>query len=194
MNTPKQERSRISYEGFLTAAQYLLEEHGLDKLSSNAIIERAGMTPPAFYRWFENKYEVLRVLSDRLMSSQNQIIQTGAPDRLPTIEEIKRQTQKGLHDTLGVTRNFRGGYELMVSIRAIPELVNVRLDSHENMAHVIATNLLNVGYDGDRAEIISKARLSIEIGYATIEMLFETDFGDCDFLIESAATAIASLW
>ena len=49
---PLQERSRQTYEAILAAAAQLLEEVGIDSLSTNMICARANLTRPALYRYF----------------------------------------------------------------------------------------------------------------------------------------------
>ena len=52
---PKQERAQATYERLLDVAGALLGEVGLDRISTNMICARAGLTPPALYRYFNNK-------------------------------------------------------------------------------------------------------------------------------------------
>ncbi len=68
---PKQARAIKTYEAILTAASELLVEVGLERISTNLIAERAGITVPALYRYFPNKYSVLNALGGRLMNHQN---------------------------------------------------------------------------------------------------------------------------
>ena len=51
----------------IAAAQDLLADKGLAAFNSNAIVERAGVTPPTFYHYFANKQALLRELGERLM-------------------------------------------------------------------------------------------------------------------------------
>lgn len=68
---PQQERSRKTYERLLDVAGELLSEVGIERISANLICERADVTPPAFYRYFGDKYAVLEALAARLMARQN---------------------------------------------------------------------------------------------------------------------------
>ncbi|WP_445380862.1 TetR/AcrR family transcriptional regulator, partial [Pseudomonas syringae] len=49
-------------------------EVGIERLSTNLVCERAGLTPPALYRYFPNKYALLTVLGERLLEKQNERI------------------------------------------------------------------------------------------------------------------------
>ena len=44
----------------------LLAEVGIERISTNMIAARAGLTPPALYRYFADKYAVLEALADDL--------------------------------------------------------------------------------------------------------------------------------
>ena len=61
-NRPRQERAKRTYESILVAAAELLVEVGVERISTNLIAERAGITVPALYRYFPNKYAVINAL------------------------------------------------------------------------------------------------------------------------------------
>src|ERR1700754_4768107 len=72
---PKQERAQATYERLLDVAGELLAEVGIDRITTNLICARAGVTPPALYRYFEDKYAVLEALGRRLMERQNIVLE-----------------------------------------------------------------------------------------------------------------------
>ena len=74
-NKPRQERAKRTYEAILVAAAELLVEVGVERISTNLIAERAGITVPALYRYFPNKYAVLNALGAVLMDRQNEVFQ-----------------------------------------------------------------------------------------------------------------------
>lgn len=192
-SAPKQARAKETYEALLSASQEVLAEVGIEGFNSNAIVERVGMTPPAFYRYFPNKHSVLAELGKRLMDAQNEILIGFETDGLVTREEFVAESIHILKETLEITRSFSGGYALLVSLRAIPELKPVRLESHDEMARVLARQLKRQGVAGRSSTIVSKARLAIEIGYGTVEMLFDTDFKDEKIVLASAADGMAAV-
>jgi AcrR family transcriptional regulator len=63
--SPKQERSRLTYERILEAAEGLFAEKGWDSLTTNAIAEAAGVSIGSLYRYFPDKAAVLRALASR---------------------------------------------------------------------------------------------------------------------------------
>lgn len=53
---PAQQRGAETYERILEVAAALLAEVGIERLSTNLICSKAGLTPPALYQYFPNKY------------------------------------------------------------------------------------------------------------------------------------------
>ncbi|WP_446653411.1 TetR/AcrR family transcriptional regulator [Blastomonas sp.] len=72
--TPLQDRARATYEQIIQATGELLPEIGIERLSTNIIAERAGLTPPALYRYFPNKYAILSEMGRRLITAENEAI------------------------------------------------------------------------------------------------------------------------
>src|SRR4051812_2665951 len=64
---PAQQRGTDTVERILEVAARTLADVGIERLSTNLICECAGLTPPALYRYFPNKYAVLGELGQRLM-------------------------------------------------------------------------------------------------------------------------------
>ena len=197
VTAPKQARARETYERLLAMGQQVLSESGIEGLSSNVVVERLGLTPPAFYRYFPNKYELLRELGNRLMAAQNAVLIESDHKRPATHEQFVEQTFELLSETLEATRSFVGGYALLVSMRALPEIRAVRLDSHEQMAALMAKRLVGGASSGTRAAKggaqIANTRLAVEVGYSAIEMLFETNFKNEETVLRGAARGIAAI-
>ena len=61
-NRPRQARAKRTYEAILSSAAELLVEVGVERISTNLVAERAGITVPALYRYFPNIYWVLFTL------------------------------------------------------------------------------------------------------------------------------------
>ena len=93
---PAQQRSSETYERILAVTAETLAEIGFERLSTNIVCERAGLTPPALYRYFPNKYALLYELGRRLMQRQNALSRAGSggglcPDR-PAISTRARRS------------------------------------------------------------------------------------------------------
>src|SRR3546814_2992087 len=55
----------------------------MDRISTNMICERAGVTPPALYYYFCDKYEVIAALGERLMDRQNHVLTSWLAQHAP---------------------------------------------------------------------------------------------------------------
>ena len=190
---PKQARSKETYERILAAAQDLLEASGIEAFNTNAVVDRAGMTPPALYRWFPNKHVILEVLSERLMAAQNVVIEEHFGSVPLDAEAYIEATKQILEDTIEVTQRFGGGHTLLVAMRAIPVLQPVRLSSHNQVSKLLSERLIEAGYQGKPAEMYARSRLCVETGYAAIEMLFETGFKNRKVTIDACAHSHATI-
>ena len=71
---PAQSRARETIEQIIVATAELLEEVGFERLSTNMVCKRANITPPALYRYFPNKYAILREMGRRLMEAEDAIV------------------------------------------------------------------------------------------------------------------------
>ncbi|MCX5085477.1 MULTISPECIES: TetR/AcrR family transcriptional regulator [unclassified Streptomyces] len=62
---PVQARSRETVERILDAAAVLLEEGGVEAVTTRVIAERAGITAPSLYRFFADRDQVLDALMEQ---------------------------------------------------------------------------------------------------------------------------------
>jgi AcrR family transcriptional regulator len=195
-NKPKQERAKRTYDAILAAAAELLVDVGIERISTNLVAERAGVTVPALYRYFPNKYAVLHALGAGLMDRQNAVFQRwfehyfvqDDPQRLlDNIYELLKRTCE-------VTRAQPGGLAVLQALRAVAPLQELRLDSHRMVANQFATSVaLWLALPMDNL-IQTKARLSIDSGYAIVEMALEERALSADILLREGARMIQLYW
>lgn len=171
---PRQERALLTYERLLDVAGELLAEVGIERISTNMICARAGMTPPALYRYFHNKYAVLEALGRRLMDRQNVVLfawlDKYAPQGLAALSEAVEELMR---ETARVTASEVGAVWTLRALRAVPQLTHVRIESHrlvtDRMADAYAPLLPNL----PREVLWRRLRISVEFGFAADEMLNE---------------------
>jgi AcrR family transcriptional regulator len=187
---PVQARAQATREALVMAAAELLSKVGVERLSSNLICAHAELTPPAFYRYFKDKYDILEELGARLMEAQNQaILPLLARDDLD-VSEADLKTL--ILDSIEITRTFPGGQWVLRALRAVPALQHVRIGSHRRMSALIAKALAkHKGAISARAAL--EARLLIDMGYAAIELAFDEPKLKREAIAESAARALATL-
>lgn len=193
-NKPRQKRAIKTYARVLDVAARLLEEEGVERISTNLIAEKAGITPPTLYRYFPNKYAVLRALGDRLMQEQNEIFERYLARAGDSIAAQIEGTYDILIETLRVTEQHPGGLSIMRALRAVPTLQQVRLASHHQVTDEWAKHLSTLFPKVSRTELWIKARLTVDIGYAAIEMAMEEQKISSETVLREATTAITAYW
>ena len=193
-NRPQQQRAIRTYEAILSATGELLCEVGLERVSTNNIAERAGVTVPALYRYFPNKYAVLNALRARLMDAQNEVFArwqrryiTGKPSQamLDNIYYL-------LYDIYTVTHEFPGGLEIMHGMQAMAPLQEVRLESHWAVAETfgrIWSTQFQLPFTHD---LFRRARVAIGMGFMAVEMALEDHRLDPDVVLRDGGDAISA--
>ncbi|WP_353227885.1 TetR/AcrR family transcriptional regulator [Novosphingobium sp.] len=187
---PVQLRGASTVAQLLDTAALLLEELGFERLSTNRICAAAGLTPPAIYRYFPNKYAVLKALGERLMASQN-----AALDQWVTLEfdpdDLPGSYRAMLNGQLAATRREIAGAWIMRALHATPVLAEVRHASHAAVTDMLSAWVAEQWphIDGDAAR--RRVRLMVEFGYAVIEMLCERPDPDEAQTVDDAARILA---
>jgi AcrR family transcriptional regulator len=165
-----------TFEYLLTTAGQLLSEVGFEGLSTNLICKRAGMTPPALYRYFPNKYAVLQELGRRLMRAQDYAffawMAEGGLDTA-TVEEAVASNQRLQTEVNAITRRQPGGIWIMRALRAVPLLHAVRIESRDLVARRLAKALTEQFPNLTHKRLLAATRLSTELMYAATEMAME---------------------
>ncbi len=178
---PLQERSRQTYEAILAAAATLLEEVGIDSLSTNMICARANLTPPALYRYFPNKYALLRELGIRLMQVQDQAvfdwIDAGGLDA-ETLEEAFQKDFEIQKRVIEITRAQPASLWIARAMRAVPMLREVRVESRDKVVEVLFQAMRPRYKQTSDAMLRMAVRLNIELCSAAVEMIVEEP--DCN--------------
>lgn len=171
---PKQERAQQTYESILDVTGDLLAEVGVDRISTNMICARAGITPPALYRYFVDKYAVLEALGRRLMGRQNEALEQWiARHEAGGTAALRGAIEDLLRATAAVTASEPGAVWILRALHASPKLIHVRLESHRHVTDRLTEAYLRLGSRLPREELWRRLRLSVEIGFAIDEMLQE---------------------
>lgn len=195
-NRPQQERAKRTYEAILVAASELLIEVGVERISTNLVAERAGITVPALYRYFPNKYAVLHALGAVLMDRQNAVFQewfdrhVSAGDPQVLLDNVYELLKR----TYDVTREAVGGLEVVLALRAVAPLQEVRLDSHRLVASQFAKIVAHLLGRPEDDLIRMQARLTVDTGYAMVEMALEDKTLSAESLLQEGARMIRYYW
>lgn len=191
---PSRRRGKDTFEAILTAAGELLAEVGFERLTTNLVCERAGLTPPALYRYFPNKYALLKELAHRLMDTQDKAvlawIEAGGTQSSTLEESVakNRDLQKQIN---AITRAFPGGDWILRALRALPVLQEVQTASRDSVAATLFEILRadNPGIDENRLR--TATRLTTQMAYAATEMVLEEPDQDEDQINEEICWMVA---
>jgi len=195
-NKPRQDRAKRTYEAILVAASELLLEVGVERISTNIIAERANITVPALYRYFPNKYSVLHALGAVMMDRQNDVcvewFEANADEREPQI--LLESIGQLLNLTYEVTKNQLAGLEIIQSLKAVEPLQELRLTSNRLVAEQFAEVLGGMFNWPVDEELIMQARLSVEMGYAVVELALENNDVSAEASLEQGARMVRLYW
>jgi AcrR family transcriptional regulator len=191
---PEQQRATATFERILEVAAQTLADVGIDRLSTNLVCQRAGLSPPALYRYFPNKYALLNELGRRLMQHQNELI----PHWIT--REVLAGSAQGLQvaleglllDTFRATRATIAGVWITRALRAVPALAEVRLESHAQVTGAQAALLREVYPQASADELRLVSRVTVELLYAAVEMLFDEPPLDTRAVAQIVSTMVAS--
>jgi AcrR family transcriptional regulator len=175
---PSQARSKSTFDAILRVAGEILNDDGLDGLSVNAVVRRAGLTPPAVYRYFPNKYALLKSLAERLMGAQDDVVLTVARRREPACSEaaLAEELREVFRDVAAVTANFPGNVMILRALRVTPVLKDVRRASTAKVAAERFERLRSIFPGADVATLRRGVWLGIEMGNALIELIAEREW------------------
>jgi len=191
MTLPSQQRGIATRERLLDVAGELLAEVGIERISTNLICAQAGMTPPALYRYFKDKYAVLEALGARLMDRQNAVLfdwlDRCAPHGLQALEDGVEELMRA---TAQVTAAEPGSIWTLRAMSAVPQLAHVRLASHR-----LVTDRLTEAYAPllphlSREVLWRRLRISVEFGFAADQMLNEETLIPRDEIVRGAAAIL----
>lgn len=156
---PSQERSRDRVERILDATSALLGDTPVDKITTAAIAEQAGVPIGSVYQYFPNKLAVLAELARRVM------------------EEVDRKTASLIAEDFGVLpwdqaidgaidatiegfASQPGYLQLLLSIRPTPEFRAITDESNERVAAMLALHpALQRLIPADRIQLVTRAAI-----------------------------------
>ena len=184
---PTQARAQDTYEVILATAGEMLSDMGFEQLTTNAICQRAGLTPPALYRYFPNKYAILKELGERLMAAQDDEVlvwlETGGLDG-DTVEERAAKSMAINKRMVEITRNFPGGAAIGRALRAVPMLQRLRFESRDMVAERFLAAVRPRYPNTPEARLRVAMRMVVELNYAATEMVVEEPDRDTDTLLQ----------
>jgi AcrR family transcriptional regulator len=182
-----------TYERLIAATGELLAEVGFERLTTNAICARASLSPPAFYHYFDDKYEILEVMARRLLKRQNDayaawLFKGGAwssPDK--AVEAL----EEWFAIATEITHSEPGAIWTMRALRALPNLAHVRLESQRQSTDQMFAFYRRLLPEIDPTVLWCRLRIRSEFGWAVDELALEEDRVPKAILLREAARILA---
>lgn len=176
---PAQDRARDTIEQIIAATAALLGEVGVERLSTNLVCQKAGITPPALYRYFPNKYAILAEMARRLMEAEDRIVlawlEAGQGDRTAAVE-VQIEQQIALNRALrDVARAQPGGVWILRVMRSVPTLREIRAESTRLVIEAVYERLCQVWPAVDPTRLRAAVTLAINLSTATNELILDED-------------------
>jgi AcrR family transcriptional regulator len=183
-------RGAATRERLMRAGAELLGEVGIERISTNLVARRAGVTPPVFYRHFADKYALLAALGEALMEAQNDILYAWLEGTPGGWDRLLARHEAFILDSIEATRAVPGAIWIMRALRAVPALTEIRLASHETVTERIVAFLAPDLGGAPPGSLRLTVRLAVEAGYAAIEMALE----DPDYTPAEIAATLTRIW
>lgn len=167
-------RALATRQRLMQAGAELLGEVGIERISTNLVAQRAGVTPPVFYRHFKDKYEMLAAMGEDLMLRQNTVLEAWLDHNVQDgYEGLIAAHYQFLLSSIEVTAAVPGAVWIMRALRAVPSLSAVRTGSHEYVTDRIMAVMHALLPGADPVELRRRSRIAVEAGYSVIEMALE---------------------
>jgi AcrR family transcriptional regulator len=164
-------RALATYEKLMTAAGELLEEVGFERLTSNVICTRANVTPPTFYRYFDDKYEIVAELARRLHKRQYDAFAIWLFES-ETVDDAERFAE-WFAISSDVVRSQPGGIWTLRALRALPNLAPIRIASQRQFAEKLFRHYRRLLPDVPEELLWYQIRIREELGYVIDELAVE---------------------
>ena len=187
---PKQARAIRTRELILNTTADLLAEFGFDKLTTNLVCKRAGLTPPALYNYFPNKYALVDELGKRLSDEQDAIILhwlQGQNGGIPTSAQFFELFQK-LHES---NLQHPSSEWIYRSLRAIKPHHDPEVFSMEVASDWCTHWLAEIFSDADREMIANRVRISAEAVFGVLTMLLAYPQKDSEKILKETSEMVS---
>ena len=179
---PTQQRARDLVDKILDTTAVLLDEVGIDGLTTNLIAERAEIRVSSIYRYFPNKHAIMVSLWERMVGrwiAELEALLNSVDSSGPILYVVD-----ALIDTAAMLdRTEQGMIPLLRAMRASPELQVVEAKSNRLVAARAAKYIREFGTEvpDERVDII--ARMLVESTSSVLELSLSVTEEELDVLL-----------
>ncbi|KRA24568.1 hypothetical protein ASD65_09195 [Microbacterium sp. Root61] len=140
---PQQARGRAAVSAILSATSELLEEQGLDSLTTSAIAERAGVNIATLYRYYPNKFTIVRELAESLELERSDV-SIAALQELSSDSDWRIPVREAIDAVASLRRARPGARAIRRALQSSPALWDLDHDVVVRTADAVAPFLRRV--------------------------------------------------
>lgn len=118
--TPRQARARERVEGILTAARRIIEQDGVEPLSTQRIAQVAGIPVGSVYQFFPNKHSIVLELAKRSLVPMNALVDRTSP--APAGDDWRPWWETYMDGLIAMWREDSSGGPIWSACAGTPEL------------------------------------------------------------------------
>lgn len=159
---PLQTRAKATVAKLQAAARDILQEHGAAGLNTNLIAERAGVNIATLYRYYPDKYALLRHLFEEFEEGRRNYV-LGRVSELADGADWRPWVRSVIEHLAEIRENDPSGVALRLAMASSPDLLEVDRESSDMIASQLAVAFAGImpGIDPERTR--SAARLVVEV-------------------------------
>ena len=186
---PVQERSRQTVARILDAADTLIDEGGVEAVTTRAVADRAGVTYPSLYRFFADREEILDQLVTHHLAALD--AQAVAEERTWQITSVRDVIDRELDLHVAYFKEHPSAARLWLSGRSSPAVVTQVRQRAQVLAERLRQALVAANFapsDTDPRVLL----LVVELGDRILDLAFRDRSDPDPMIIELGRTALNS--
>ena len=186
---PVQERSRQTVARILEAADTLIDEGGVEAVTTRAVADRAGVTYPSLYRFFADREEILDQLVTHHLAALD--AQAVAEERTWQITSVRDVIDRELDLHVAYFKEHPSAARLWLSGRSSPAVVTQVRQRAQVLAERLRQALVAANFaasDTDPRVLL----LVVELGDRILDLAFRDRSDPDPMIIELGRTALNS--
>ncbi len=186
---PRQDRSRRRVEELLDAAARLVQERGVDALTTRDIAQGAGVPVASLYQYFSGKDDVLLALAQRDMEEMDaQVVADLAGLEVLSVAGLVRSTMLAF---VSVYQRRPAFVEIYLRGRGNAAVRRFGREHNERVAQMLQQYAVDAGLT--TADLSpTTARLAVEVGDRVFQLAYETDNRGDQVLVEEGVTLVTA--
>ena len=186
---PVQERSRQTVARILEAADTLIDEGGVEAVTTRAVADRAGVTYPSLYRFFADRDEILDQLVTHHLAALDAL--AVAAERTWQITSVRDVIDRELDLHVAYFKEHPSAARLWLSGRSSPAVVAQVRQRAQVLAERLRQALVAANFapsDTDPRVLL----LVVELGDRILDLAFRDRSDPDPMIIELGRTALNS--